>query len=161
MTETAETGEQPTIDEVAAIVRELAECMQTTGLTKLEVRLEGVKIRLRANARGVTSDVATVQSPVRSAPTAPSRGEVSNTHVVTAPMVGTFYLASAPGQAAFVQPGDRVDAGQTIGIIEAMKILNEIPSDRAGIVEEILVANGQAVEYGSALIRLTLDGGAG
>ena len=81
-------------------------------------------------------------------------------HTVTAPMIGTFYSAPAPGEAPFVQIGDEVEVGQAIGIIEAMKIMNEIISDRAGVVSEILVDNAQSVEYGSPLIRLVEHPGA-
>jgi acetyl-CoA carboxylase biotin carboxyl carrier protein len=79
-------------------------------------------------------------------------------HVVKAPMIGTFYASPAPGEPPFVHLGDHVSAGQTIGIIEAMKIMNEIVADRSGIVAEILAANAQAVEYGSPLLRLELEG---
>jgi acetyl-CoA carboxylase biotin carboxyl carrier protein len=72
-------------------------------------------------------------------------------HVVTSPMVGTFYRAPSPGAEPFVQVGDTVKEGQTICIIEAMKLLNEIESDKSGVVKEILVDNGQAVEYGQPL----------
>lgn len=71
--------------------------------------------------------------------------------VVKAPLVGTFYSASAPDAAPFVQVGDTVTQGQTLGIIEAMKLMNEIESDYAGTVKEILVENGQMVEYGQPL----------
>lgn len=71
--------------------------------------------------------------------------------VVKAPLVGTFYSASAPDAAAFVSVGDTVEKGQTLGIIEAMKLMNEIESDYAGTVKEILVENGQMVEYGQPL----------
>jgi acetyl-CoA carboxylase biotin carboxyl carrier protein len=67
------------------------------------------------------------------------------------PMVGTFYRASAPGAAAYVNVGDVVEVGQTLGVIEAMKLMNEIPSDRAGVVKSILIENGQAVEFGQPL----------
>jgi len=76
-------------------------------------------------------------------------------HVVTAPMIGTYYASPSPGEAPFVQIGDEVEVGQVIGIIEAMKIMNEIISDRSGVVAEVMVENAQAVEYGSPLIRLT------
>ena len=72
-------------------------------------------------------------------------------HVVTSPMVGTFYRAPSPGAAPFVNVGDTVKEGQTICIIEAMKLLNEIECDKAGVIKEILVENGQAVEYGQPL----------
>jgi acetyl-CoA carboxylase biotin carboxyl carrier protein len=74
--------------------------------------------------------------------------------LITAPMIGTFYAAATPGAQPFVAEGDEVYVGQTIGIIEAMKIMNEISADRAGVVEAILVGNGQPVEYGSPLMRL-------
>lgn len=67
------------------------------------------------------------------------------------PMVGTFYRASAPGAAPYVNVGDVVEVGQTLGVIEAMKLMNEIPSDRAGVVKAILVENGQAVEFGQPM----------
>lgn len=81
------------------------------------------------------------------------------TDVITAPMVGTFYTGGKPGEPPFVQAGDRVEVGQTIGIIEAMKIMNEIPSEVACIVLEVLVTNGQAVEYGTPLFRVAPDAG--
>ena len=77
--------------------------------------------------------------------------------VITAPMIGTFYHAPAPGDPPFVNVGDPVEPGQVVGIIEAMKTMNEIPSEHAGVVAEILVANGQPVEYGQPLIRLEPD----
>ena len=72
-------------------------------------------------------------------------------HMVTSPMVGSFYRAPSPGAAPFVNVGDTVKEGQTICIIEAMKLLNEIECDKAGVIKEILVENGQAVEYGQPL----------
>ena len=74
--------------------------------------------------------------------------------LITAPMIGTFYAAATPGAPPFVVEGDEVYIGQTIGIIEAMKIMNEIAADRTGVVEAVLVSNGQPVEYGSPLMRL-------
>ena len=73
-------------------------------------------------------------------------------HVVKAPMVGTFYRAAAPGSASFVEVGDAVQVGDPLCIIEAMKLMNEIEADQAGIVKAILVENGQAVEYGQPLV---------
>jgi acetyl-CoA carboxylase biotin carboxyl carrier protein len=87
---------------------------------------------------------------VAAAPAAPAVAAPQG-HVVTSPMVGTFYRAPSPGADPFVQVGDTVKEGQTICIIEAMKLLNEIESDKSGVVKEILVENGQAVEYGQPL----------
>ena len=91
--------------------------------------------------------------PAAEAPAAPATPApvAQQGHVVTSPMVGTFYRAPSPGAEAFVQVGDTVKEGQTICIIEAMKLLNEIESDKSGVVKEILVDNGQAVEYGQPL----------
>jgi len=72
-------------------------------------------------------------------------------HVVTSPMVGTFYRSSAPGNKAFVEVGQRVDSGETLCIIEAMKMFNQIEADKAGAIKAILVENGQPVEYGQPL----------
>jgi acetyl-CoA carboxylase biotin carboxyl carrier protein len=77
--------------------------------------------------------------------------EVPKGHIVKSPMVGTFYRASSPGAKSFVEVGSQVKEGDTICIIEAMKILNEIEADKAGTVTQILVENGQAVEYGQPL----------
>lgn len=75
-------------------------------------------------------------------------------HAVCAPLVGTFYVAPEPNASPFVRPGDVVDASTTIGIIEAMKMMNHISAERAGRVRELLVANGEAVEFGQELVRI-------
>ena len=98
-------------------------------------------------------------APAPVAPVAPTPAEVAATaaaaepdgHVVKSPMVGTFYRSSSPGAAPFVVVGDTVKEGDTLCIIEAMKILNEIESDKSGTVKQVLCENGQAVEYGQAL----------
>jgi acetyl-CoA carboxylase biotin carboxyl carrier protein len=89
--------------------------------------------------------LAPAAAPVAAAPQAPAG------HTVKSPMVGTFYRSSAPGAKPFVEIGQQVKEGETICIIEAMKILNEIETDKAGTVTQILVENGQAVEYGQPL----------
>jgi acetyl-CoA carboxylase biotin carboxyl carrier protein len=80
--------------------------------------------------------------------------EVAAGHAVKSPMVGTFYRSSAPGAKAFVEIGDTIKQGETICIIEAMKILNEIEADKSGTVTQILCENGQAVEYGQPLFTI-------
>lgn len=77
-------------------------------------------------------------------------------HRVTAPLIGTFYAAPEPGADPFIRPGDAVHAGQTVGIIEAMKIMNHITTEHAGRVVEIVAANGEAVEFGQELVRIAL-----
>ena len=85
---------------------------------------------------------------------APAAAGEPQGHRVTSPMVGTFYRSSSPGSAPFVAVGDSVAEGQTLCVIEAMKLMNEIPADKAGVVKEILVENGTAVEFGQALFIL-------
>jgi acetyl-CoA carboxylase biotin carboxyl carrier protein len=92
---------------------------------------------------------ALAPAPVEAAPVEPLP---DTSHRVTSPMVGTFYRSASPGAKAFVEVGDTVKEGETICIIEAMKILNEIEADKSGTVKEILCENGQAVEYGQALL---------
>lgn len=150
-------GSEPQLDDVTAAVRSLVEMMRGNGLTKIDVSVGDVSIKLRAG--GVREVIVAAGEPrdlggsVADPAAEPSRGG----HVITAPMIGTYYGSPGPGEPAFVRPGDRIEAGQTIGIIEAMKIMNEISADRGGVVAEILVANAQPVEYGSPLVRLTLD----
>jgi acetyl-CoA carboxylase biotin carboxyl carrier protein len=92
---------------------------------------------------------ATLASPVAAAPVL--EPEVAAGHTVKSPMVGTFYRSSSPGSKAFVEIGSQVKEGETICIIEAMKILNEIEADKTGTITQILAQNGQAVEYGAPL----------
>jgi acetyl-CoA carboxylase biotin carboxyl carrier protein len=147
------------LESVTDAVRLLTDIMRSNGLTEIDIAAGDISIRLRAAKTGggtkssVTANV-TAAGDVAVAP--PISG-----HVVTAPMIGTFYASPAPGEPPFIRVGDTVQAGQTIGIIEAMKIMNEIVSDRAGVVLEVIAANAQAVEYGSPLVRLDIDSDAG
>ncbi len=139
---------------LTADVRALIEMMARGGIADLRLETATVRLRLRAHGAVATS---TVNAP----PTTPLAIELALAEetregiVITAPMIGTFYHAPAPGEPPFVNVGDPVEAGQIVGIIEAMKIMNEIPSEHAGVVAEILVAAGQPVEYGQPLLRLT------
>jgi acetyl-CoA carboxylase biotin carboxyl carrier protein len=142
------------LGEVAEIVQSLVETMRSNGLSKLDVEVGDVAIRLRA---GGAREVVVASQPaidVHVAAAAPA-ASVETGHLVRAPMIGTFYTSVAPGEPSFVKVGDRVDPGQVIGIIEAMKIMNEIVSDRGGIVVEVIAGNAQPVEYGSPLLRLS------
>ncbi|MFB9674320.1 acetyl-CoA carboxylase biotin carboxyl carrier protein [Streptosporangium vulgare] len=105
-----------------------------------------------------TGQAATGQAarPAETAPLGAAR-EHSSSHAVTAPLVGTFYVAAEPGAPPFVQPGDRVDAGQTIGIVEAMKLMNPVVAGQAGEVVEVVAGDGEPVEYGQVLVRIRTD----
>ena len=129
-------------------------------ITEAEGKVRIVKASPAAQAAPVTYAVAAapVAAPVAAASPAPAVEAVAPAaaaepagHIVKSPMVGTFYRASAPGAKPFKEVGDTVKEGETICIVEAMKILNEIEADKSGTVTQILVQNGQAVEYGQPL----------
>jgi acetyl-CoA carboxylase biotin carboxyl carrier protein len=100
--------------------------------------------------RVATEPAVIAAPPAPSAVVEPEEGG----HLITSPMIGTYYAAPGPNERPFVQVGDRVEVGQTVAIIEAMKIMNEIVSEFAGTVTELVAKNGEAVEYGHPLIRL-------
>jgi acetyl-CoA carboxylase biotin carboxyl carrier protein len=149
-------------------LKTLIDLVSESGISELEVTEGEGKVRIVKNAPPVYVQPSTsyapqitAGAPVAAAPSgeaapaagaaAPAAAAAPQGHVVTSPMVGTFYRAPSPGADPFVQVGDSVKEGQTICIIEAMKLLNEIECDKAGVVKEILVENGQAVEYGQPL----------
>lgn len=137
-------------------VRELVQVMQQAGLLRLEVVHGELRIALEAGAAPAPAGIAAPShnpAPTAAPPPTPLAEEVG-TFTIDAPMVGTFYVAPAPDAEPFVRVGDLVEPGQTVAIIEAMKIMNEIVAERAGEVVAILVENGQAVEYGQPLMRL-------
>ena len=132
-----------------------------------EFRLEGDDFRLevRRNLPGQTVVAAAPAAPVVAAaapaapaePTSPPPAAASTRSDlldITAPMVGTFYRAPAPGEPAFIEVGNRVDVGQTVCILEAMKLMNELEAEVSGEVVEILVDNGTPVEFGQVLMRV-------
>jgi len=125
-------------------------------ITEAEGKVRIVKSQPMCVAAPITYAMAPVAAPVApppgpdAAPVAAIAAQPSG-HVVKSPMVGTFYRASSPGAKPFVEIGDLIKNGETICIVEAMKILNEIETDKGGTVTQILVENGQAVEYGQPL----------
>lgn len=142
-------------------LKTLIDLVSDSNVSELEITEAEGKVRI---VKGGTSTVQHFASPmamplaapVAAAPAAqavaPAVVEVPEGHRVKSPMVGTFYRSASPGAKSFVEIGDTVKEGQTICIIEAMKILNEIETDKAGVVKEILCENGQAVEYGQPLV---------
>ena len=131
-------------------LNELAKWLETTGLEEVEIETHGTRLRLRKPTSGTTMVAAPSMAAQPAA--APAAAPVVDTaSQFKSPMVGTFYRASGPDSAPFVKEGDTVSVGQTLGIIEAMKTMNQIESDRAGTVTKIIVNNAQAVEYGQPL----------
>jgi acetyl-CoA carboxylase biotin carboxyl carrier protein len=143
----------PGLTDVTAAVCSLAELMSKHGLAKVDLTVGQVAIRLRSVGGSDVAEAVVPSAPATAA-ASPSAELVVEGHTISAPMIGTFYAAPAPGEESFVQVGDHIEVGQVIGIIEAMKIMNEIAADRAGTVAEILVQNAQTVEYGSPLMRV-------
>ena len=142
-------------DGVAELVRSLAAAMRQSDISELDLESGALSVRLRRSPDGSQPG-----QPLLAAPTDPATAaESPNRHVVAAPMIGTYYASPTPGASPFVKEGDDIFVGQTIGIIEAMKIMNEIAADRSGTVAAILVSNGQPVEYGSPLFELSLSRG--
>jgi biotin carboxyl carrier protein len=135
---------------LTADVKALIDMMARGGIADLSLETASVKLRLRSGQPA--GDVA--RTPVEISEVISLHVEDTDSLVIPAPMIGTFYRAPKPGEPNFVEIGDTIELGQTIGIIEAMKIMNEIAAEATGVVAEILVGNGQAVEYGQPLLRL-------
>ena len=136
------------------LVRKLAGLLEDTGLTEIEYEAEGRRIRV-AKGGAVVSAAALPAAAAPAAAEAPAPGgssEAVPAGALTAPMVGTAYVAEEPGKPPFVKVGDTVSEGQTLLIIEAMKVMNQIPSPRAGTVKAIMVQDGQPVEFGEPLM---------
>ena len=121
-------------------------------LSQLSQMLSAQAGTLPAMHAPATPQLASHSAAESSAPAAPT--EEAGLHTVTSPMVGTFYESPSPGAPAFVKPGDQIEAGQVLCIIEAMKLMNDIESDVAGEIVKRLVTNGQPVEYGQALFTV-------
>lgn len=136
-------------------IKEVIQLMNENGLSEIELEKEGMKIRLKRVSGGAieSSFVENYQAPplaARPAPLATPPPAVARASIKS-PMVGTFYSAPAPDAAAFVQVGSTVEPGQVICIIEAMKLMNEIKSEVRGKIVEVLVHNGDPVEFGQPL----------
>jgi acetyl-CoA carboxylase biotin carboxyl carrier protein len=142
--------QKPAIDQ--DLIRQLAKLLDETKLTEIEVEEDGCRIRV---ARGATpaASVTPLSSPAPVAMSVPaSLDPAKHPGVVTSPMVGTAYLGPEPGARPFVDVGSEVQLGQALLIIEAMKTMNQIPAPRAGKVVQILIEDGQPVEFGEPLM---------
>ncbi len=157
-----ETKDRDALDK--GLIRDLAQLLNETGLTEIEIEKDDLKVRV---ARHVAAPAAyAVGAPAAAPPVAGVPAAAPGTSAVApvgpdpanhpgcvkSPMVGTAYRAPEPGAASFIDIGTRVTQGQTLLIIEAMKTMNHIPAPRSGVVKEILIENGQPVEFGEPLV---------
>ena len=144
-------------------LKKLIDLVQESGICELEVTEGDEKVRIVKNAPVpqtttymmnplATSQAAPAGAPVAVEPAAPAAEEPG--HIVKAPMVGTFYRAGSPGAPPFVEVGQAVKEGDTLCIIEAMKLMNEIEADASGVVTAILVESGQPVEFGQPMFLI-------
>ncbi|NEW86472.1 MULTISPECIES: acetyl-CoA carboxylase biotin carboxyl carrier protein [Rhodopseudomonas] len=153
----AEPTTAPATDD-SSLIRELAVLLDETNLTEIEIERAGLRVRVARNV----SIAAAVPAAYASAPTTMAVAAASietatidlakHPGVVTSPMVGTVYFAPEPGAKPFIDIGSRVSVGETLFIVEAMKTMNQIPSPKAGVVTQILVEDGQPVEFGEPLV---------
>ncbi|MAU41912.1 MAG: acetyl-CoA carboxylase, biotin carboxyl carrier protein [Kordiimonas sp.] len=146
------------------LLRDLAELLNDTDLSEIEVTDGEKRIKVSRSINHITASVpsATVPATAAIAPTAqPAAVENAPTEqndfanhpgAVTSPMVGTVYLAPEPGADDFISVGDKVTSGQTLMIVEAMKVMNQIPATKSGVVKHILIENGQPIEFGEPLV---------
>ena len=143
-------------------LKTLIELVESSGVGELEIQEGEERVRItRGVAPGVAASApapvyataaplaAPAPAAVAEAPAVPAESEG---HLVRSPMVGTFYRATSPGAKPFIEVGDPVQVGDTLCIIEAMKLMNEIEADKAGVVKQVLAENGQPVEYGQPLV---------
>lgn len=140
-------------------IKEIISYLRDTDITELNIERDGFKIKIKRGYFYGTFEVAKPQRVQETVPTPEKAVEKveEHLHTVTSPLVGTFYRSSSPDSPPFVEVGSRVEKGQVLCIIEAMKIMNEIESDVSGVVRKILVQNGQPVEYGEPLFLIEVS----
>jgi acetyl-CoA carboxylase biotin carboxyl carrier protein len=151
----------PAPEDQLRLIRMLADILDETGLTEIELEQDGTRVRVarKMNVKTAPSalpipagpELTSEPAPAVSAAKASTLDPATHAGVVKSPMVGTVYRSPSPGASAFIEVGAEVKQGQTLLIIEAMKTMNQIPAPRAGKVVQILVENGQPVEYGEPL----------
>jgi len=144
------------------LVRELAEMLKASDLSEIEVEDGDRKIRVKRTVGGTLMQAAPMQmapaaapaavAPAAPAADAPAASPASHPGAVKSPMVGTAYLSAEPGAKPFVAPGDKVNAGDTLLIVEAMKVMNPITAPKGGTVRQVLVENAQPVEFDQPLV---------
>ena len=162
MSETEHISESPDVELIRSVweeARDLIKKLEGTTVQRLCVEAGATKIEIeRGQPMVAASPGLTIAAPAAAAAPATEDGappaEPDNRHAIVAPLVGTFYRSSQPGSKPFVEEGDIVDEGQTVAIVEAMKLMNHVSADQAGKVDEIVVSDGDWVEFEQALIYL-------
>ena len=134
-------------------LRELIQILEDSNLTEIEVQHDDDRIRLRREPSGVVAHAPAPVAATANAPQTTAPATDDGTYV-TSPFVGTFYRSPSPDADSFVELGDTISPGQTLCIVEAMKLMNEIEAEIPGTIVEILVENGKPVEYGDRLFRI-------
>ena len=137
------------------VIRDLAKLLDETGLTEIEFERDGVSVRVARHLSAPSPRLRSAEAPGSVTPATPAPEAIDPTQhpgAVISPMVGTVYLGPAPGARPFVDVGGQVKTGEPLLIIEAMKTMNQIPAPRSGTVIQVLVGDGQPVEYGQPLM---------
>ena len=160
MTDKKKTGKSSAVD--ANVIRDLADLLGETGLTEIEIEHKDLRVRVARAAPGAVANVVSAPAAASAPPppsSSPAQSEgggdsalANHPGTVISPMVGTVYRAPEPGAPPFIEVGGTVTEGQTVMIVEAMKTMNHIPSPRSGKVTQILVEDGQPVEFGEPLV---------
>ena len=147
-------GRSPPLSPDPDLIRTLAHLLSETGLTEIEYAVGDCRIRVARAPAAAALSSGSIVAPGIAAPSEDASRLTGHPGAVTAPMVGTAYLAPQPGDPTFVRLGESVAAGQPLLIIEAMKVMNEIRAPRAGRIAQIIIADGQPVEYGAVLMLI-------
>ena len=135
------------------MIRDLAAILQETGLSEIEIEKAGLRVRVARQMQMVAAQCAPAATGAGSGPIAAKTSDVSShPGLVASPMVGTAYVAPSPESPPFVKIGDMIKEGQTLLIIEAMKTMNQIPAPRSGRITQIIISDGQPVEFGEPLM---------
>ncbi len=138
----------------AKLIRSLASILDETGLSEIEIEKTGLRVRVARTMNVTAMQTVSAASPLAAKPsTAQTKADLSShPGLIASPMVGTAYVSPSTGAASFVKIGDMVTEGQTLLIIEAMKTMNQIPAPRAGRVTQIIINDGQPVEFGEPMM---------
>ncbi|MGC6606544.1 MAG: acetyl-CoA carboxylase biotin carboxyl carrier protein [Lentimonas sp.] len=144
------------------VIKQVVELMKRSELSEFELEEEGFKLRLTRKGADAAPQIIQAATPVAAAAPAASAAEApaaapveqSGISIIKSPMVGTFYTASSPESPAFVKIGDKVGADTVVCIVEAMKVMNEIQAEMSGTITEVLIENGEAIEYGQPLFKV-------